>query len=63
MAEEKLVNVALTKTDLQVILNWQTLTAIHFDVTEEEEILRKKLWVLYKKEYGGKDDGRSTDND
>lgn len=54
MAEEKLVNVALTKTDLQVILNWQTLTAIHFDVTEEEEILRKKLWTKYKKEYGEK---------
>ena len=57
MAEEKIVNIELTKSDLQNILNWQTLTAINFDVSDEDETLRKKLWTLYKKEYGEKDNG------
>ena len=56
MPEEKLVNVELTKADLQNILNWQTLTAINFEVSEEDEALRKKLWLLYKKEYGNKEE-------
>ena len=57
MSEEKSVKVELTKEDLQNIFNWQTLSAINFDVTEEEETLRKRLWTTYKKEYGEKDNG------
>ena len=57
MPNEKIVNIELTKADLQNILNWQALSSIDFDVTEEEETLRMKLWTLYKKEYGEKTNG------
>ena len=54
MEKEKLVNIGLSESDLQNILNWHTLSAIHYEVTKEEEDLRTKLWTRYKKEFDKK---------